>query len=285
MKHKRGFTLIEMAMVLVIMALLVGSLLPPLVTRKEAADRQGAKEVLEQIKEALIGYYLVNRRLPCPASGSSFGGEDPTAPADGICSSQHGFVPSQTLGFSGRINEDGLLLDPWNNPYRYSVSNSDRTPTAPNAACDTDNDSIWEYTTAGAISSSSPPAGVPINCLNNNLGICDDGTNAATCGSSRLTNTAPDAVPAVIFSMGKNWAQTSVVSSAHELENVGTTVTGSVTGLSYLIPNDMQFVSRKYYSADETATVAQRTRRFDDIVTWISPNVLYNKMISTGIYP
>ncbi|HHH43637.1 MAG TPA: type II secretion system protein [Gammaproteobacteria bacterium] len=61
-----GFTLVEMSIVLVIIALLVGGLLTPLSTQKELEKRADNAALLEQAREALIGYALINTRLPCP---------------------------------------------------------------------------------------------------------------------------------------------------------------------------------------------------------------------------
>ena len=58
--HAAGFTLVELAMVLVILALLGGSLLVPLASRIEALDRQAALERLRDIQSALTGF-AINR--------------------------------------------------------------------------------------------------------------------------------------------------------------------------------------------------------------------------------
>jgi len=76
MKACRGFTLVELAMVLFIVSLLLGGLLVPLATQIEARQRSDAEEQLERIREALIGFAIINGRFPChttttdPASAS-----------------------------------------------------------------------------------------------------------------------------------------------------------------------------------------------------------------------
>ena len=53
-RRQQGFTLAELAVVLVILALLSGSLLVPLGSRMEARDRQLTLERLRDIQQALI---------------------------------------------------------------------------------------------------------------------------------------------------------------------------------------------------------------------------------------
>jgi len=97
-----GFTLVELAMVLFIISLVVGGLLVPMATQLEARQRNDTQEKLEEIREALIGYALINAKLPCPAqeevpTSPNFGVEDPTncnvPPAEG-------YLPWKTLGMA-----------------------------------------------------------------------------------------------------------------------------------------------------------------------------------------
>ena len=60
----RGFTLVELAMVLVILALLGGSLLVPVASRLEARDRNATLERLRDIQHALTGFAIIHGRLP-----------------------------------------------------------------------------------------------------------------------------------------------------------------------------------------------------------------------------
>lgn len=63
-----GFTLVEMAVVLFILGLLIAGLLGPLETQLEARDRRQTLDTMEEIIDALYGYAITNRRLPCPNS-------------------------------------------------------------------------------------------------------------------------------------------------------------------------------------------------------------------------
>jgi prepilin-type N-terminal cleavage/methylation domain-containing protein len=66
LKNKSGFTLVEMAMVLFIVSLLLGGLLVPFATKLEQERRNTTTITLNDIKESLLGYAVINGRLPCP---------------------------------------------------------------------------------------------------------------------------------------------------------------------------------------------------------------------------
>jgi len=106
-----GFSLIEMAVALFVIVLLLGSLLVPLSTQVDKRRYAETEKQMEHIREALIGYALINRHLPCPAKSASDGSEDRTG---FVCNKRHGFIPWVTLGISA--------VDAWDNLIRYSVT-------------------------------------------------------------------------------------------------------------------------------------------------------------------
>ncbi len=69
-RRPSGFSLIELAIVLFIVSLLIGGLLMPLSAQNEIRGRQETDKALANIREALIGFAVVNGRLPCPAVAS-----------------------------------------------------------------------------------------------------------------------------------------------------------------------------------------------------------------------
>jgi prepilin-type N-terminal cleavage/methylation domain-containing protein len=117
--NKCGFSLIELSVVLVLIALLLGSLLVPLGAQVEQRQYTETEKQLEQIKEALIGFALANGYLPCPAKSAADGTEDRIG-AGTTCTlvsgspKRVGFLPWVTLGVKPS--------DSWGNLYRYSVS-------------------------------------------------------------------------------------------------------------------------------------------------------------------
>lgn len=64
----KGFTLVEMAIVLIIVGLLVSAFLAPLSAQRDLKDYSETKAHLEQIREALYGYAIINGNLPCPTT-------------------------------------------------------------------------------------------------------------------------------------------------------------------------------------------------------------------------
>jgi len=106
------------------------------------------------------------------------------------------------------------------------------------------------------------------------LDICTTSTGATATACASNATTLTSTAPAVIFSLGKDWASAS---SADELANLGATVGGGPSGRNYPVPANEVFVSRTLGSA--------AGNEFDDIVTWISPSTLYGELVSAGRLP
>ncbi len=108
----RGFTLTEMAVVLVIVALLIGGMLLPMSAQDDMRRTNETRATLANVQEALLGFAVVNGRLPRPAVSASDGAEKPAPCADDAACT--GFIPWATLGI-----ERG---DAWGKLLRYSVT-------------------------------------------------------------------------------------------------------------------------------------------------------------------
>lgn len=109
-----GFTLIELAIVLLILSLLLVFLLPTstafLNTRKHELTRQK----LKNIETAIANYVAVNKRLPCPADGtaapgSAGAGNEGARDVNGDCTNSQatGVVPWVAIGLTQADIEDG----------------------------------------------------------------------------------------------------------------------------------------------------------------------------------
>jgi prepilin-type N-terminal cleavage/methylation domain-containing protein len=109
MKNQQAFTLIELAVVLTIIALLVGSFLIPLGTQIDVAKIRSTEKTLEQVKQALIHYAATNNRLPCPATDVESGLELNTL----TNCQKEGYFPWANLGMG--------QYDAWGNPLNYRV--------------------------------------------------------------------------------------------------------------------------------------------------------------------
>jgi prepilin-type N-terminal cleavage/methylation domain-containing protein len=123
-KNLQGFTLIEIAMVLVIVGLMMGGImgaLGPQLDNKKVRDTQ---ERIKQASEAIMAFAIANRRLPCPASGSPGDKGDEQPPDDfGECPGKgHGYVPARTLGLGERDPNKGFMQDAWGFGIRYAVT-------------------------------------------------------------------------------------------------------------------------------------------------------------------
>lgn len=259
-----GFTLIELAIVMVVVSIMIGSMLGPL---KQQIDDQKIKETEQQLKEihdALLGFAAVEGRLPCPTEPGEDGLElDPGTNCEGRTGTvQHGFVPANTLGLQGNTNDQGLLLDAWSQPIRYSISNSNEN----NAAA-----GLWDIVREDDIR-----AGFTANNLldNNPLIICDRNSPSdidCTGASRPIVNE----LPVVFFSTGPRYPIQSnrgnIAMSDAENENLGANLIGIE------VPDNNVF-------ADADFSV-RRGQEFDDIVMWISPNILYGTLLQAGHLP
>lgn len=106
-----GFTLVELTIVMVIVALLLGGLLLPLSAQQDIRQQSDTEKQLNEIRDALIGYAQINGHLPFPAVSFSNGTErNPAA-----CTNQlYGFIPWSALGVRP--------TDTWGRLIRYRVS-------------------------------------------------------------------------------------------------------------------------------------------------------------------
>lgn len=98
-----GFTLVELAIVLVIVALLIGGMLVPLSAQRDIQSTNEMQKQLAEIKEALLGFAAINGRLPCPAnpaiaSGAAGAGIEYAPTAAGCTTGLEGSMPWATLG-------------------------------------------------------------------------------------------------------------------------------------------------------------------------------------------
>lgn len=264
MKHQLGFTIIEMAVALVVVTLLLGGLLVPFVTQIEQRRVNETVARLEEIKDALIGFAMANDRFPCPASATSNGVESFAAggnPTNGMCSNFfNGFVPAVTLGISA-VDGNGYAIDAWGltqNRIRYAVADTTINTIGPPPVA-----KPFPFTQTGGIKD----VGMGNISAADLLFVCTTGTGvtATDCASAatRLTRNAL----VVLYSVGKN------------ANTAGTGSDEAANPNPNSANNDRVYVSRVY--AEQGALGGE----FDDIVTWLSPNVLFNRMVAAGRLP
>jgi len=110
-RRPAGFTLVELAVVLLILALLAGPLTAGLSARIARQAEQRTDEALGEARDSLLGHLVRHNRLPCPAKGPTDGAE---AYDGSTCAQYNGLLPWATLGIRG---EDG-----WARRLRYVVT-------------------------------------------------------------------------------------------------------------------------------------------------------------------
>jgi general secretion pathway protein G len=107
-QSERGFTLIELMVVVVILGILAGLIVPRIMDRPEQAKRVKAKIQMESISTALKLYQLDNGFYPTTEQGLEALVAAPDA----------GQTPSHWRG-KGYLEKGKVPLDPWENPYIY----------------------------------------------------------------------------------------------------------------------------------------------------------------------
>lgn len=249
--RQSGFTLIEIAIVLLVVTIMLGYTLAMFPIQQELKQYRRAESELKDIIDQLVGFAQINGRLPCPDTSAGLGnvdGQEDTLAND--CEAFFGFLPGRTLGMVGNYDNSGRLLDPWGAPYRYAVSEVDAS-----------GDGVIDLVSANGVRSEGLVSVVPdlyvcdgSDALGNDL-TCADVTGAQVVGN----------VAAVVLSTGKDRAQ---VASNIQTENIDDFHSGQ---------NDKVYI----YSTRNDSTGDE----FDDVVKWLSPNFLFTKMIEADQLP
>lgn len=271
MKRQQGFSLVEMAIVLLIVGLLIGGLMQPLSSQMEASRIKDTQNQLNSITEALYGFAATNGRLPCPAFTGSAGGESLGA-APGQCSNPYnGFLPGRLLGLSP-LDANGYVLDSWSQPIRYAVADlkaangSYPITLTPAPATNYGIKYFLESGLTGIPALGSPTlVGQFLSVCNSATGLTNTGSAYTSSGNIRrcgpAANTISSDAIAIVLSTGSNQGRPT---GANEAENSN---------------GDAAFVSKTTTDAGATGGV------FDDIVVWIPRSLLVSRMITAGQLP
>jgi prepilin-type N-terminal cleavage/methylation domain-containing protein len=251
-RRERGFTLTELAIVLLIVAVLLGGLLMPLSARIDMRNVAQTEQTLADIRDALIGFAAANGRLPCPApattaSGAAEAGMEATTGSGSAlaCAEEAGVLPWATLGV--------VETDAWNRRFSYRVTD------------DFARGATGQTSFSG---SSCPPPSPPTNAA---FALCSEGDITVNSGGGGSAIAIK--VPVVVISHGKNGngaftsqgTQLSVGTDTDELDN-------------HLTSAGTDTANRIFVSAPPSNS-------FDDIVTWLSPSILYSRLIVAGRLP
>ncbi len=190
-----GFSLVEMAVVLVVFALLLGGLLMVTTTQLATQRIQETNRLLEQARQGLIAFAAVHGRLPCPAqpdlaSGTAGAGVERTPTATGCTGGARGVLPWASLGLPE--------TDAWGRRFTYRVSPLfSRTVMA---------------RPASQFGCTPPPTSPPSQSA---FALCSPGDNevrSAAAGPALVSN-----APAVVISHGANGRGAFLTSGAQML--------------------------------------------------------------------
>jgi prepilin-type N-terminal cleavage/methylation domain-containing protein len=113
MRKARGFTLVEIAIVLVIVGMIVVLFATITATLVSSQRRQATVNRLSVVDAAIIQFVVQNKRLPCPADGTvssavATAGTEMARTAGTGCNSQTGgVVPWRALGLAEQEATDG----------------------------------------------------------------------------------------------------------------------------------------------------------------------------------
>ncbi len=263
---QRGFTLVEMAVVLAIVGFLLVMGMYTLSAQSEQRAREDTQRVLEQAREALLGYAVANGRLPCPASSTSSGLESDSPAGSGACTNaDDGFLPAVTIGFQP-VDGDGFALDAWNNRIRYAVARNLQVATCAGTSA------TPHFTNKSNLKQNG------MSCLpsTSELIVCKSSQvtpppSAGSCqggGTNSVTNQGT--VVAVIFSTGKNYAlapTAALATAANRLDEADN------------LDGDTVFISHTPTPPGATGG------EFDDMMVWISVGQFYGRLATAGVLP
>jgi prepilin-type N-terminal cleavage/methylation domain-containing protein len=178
-----GFTLVEMSIAVMVIALILGGMLVPLVTQVDQRQVSETEKMLQEIREALIGYAVAKGNLPCPDTGTN-GSENVTV-ATGLCTTVAGGIAA------GRLPYLDLGLgnsDLWGNRFTYVVNElfARRSPATPFSLATAGTDVRICTSQACTTVYSSTAAFAVISHGKNGAGAINFTTNNANAASSSV---------------------------------------------------------------------------------------------------
>ena len=259
--NNSGFTLIEIAMVMLIIVLLMAGLLPTITSQIDLQRTTETRKQLDEIKQALMGYALINGRLPCPAKATLNSGVDALAGIEAVT----GNTCACAATGDARADTSAIACD---EPNVIGV-----LPWATLGIKETD---AWErrftYSVTAGFADSIDGTAEPLPCtiaVGVSFQLCPTGTGNLDIKPDNLSASfvATD-IPVVVISHGKNGL------GAYTKQGAQLALGGNEDEKE----NSDGAADRVYVSQPETSG-------FDDLATWITPNILYNRMVTAGKLP
>ena len=246
-----GFSLVEMAVVAMILSLMLGGLLLSFSTQVDQQRISSTNKTLEMALEAVIGYAIRNGRIPCPATAASGGTERFDTQLVGplrTCSVFNGFLPALTLGI-GPTDSEGYLLDSYGMRIRYSINNK--------------------------LTFTTQPPSLKTEIQNNGFSSTNLDADLQICSSARGIN-SPGSQSAAECGRGSDLSTNAVLAIYSTGANATTTGAEAVAGAD----EAANYVSDRVlvWHAPSNSPGSE----FDDILIWLSLNSFIARMTSAG---
>jgi prepilin-type N-terminal cleavage/methylation domain-containing protein len=248
----RGYTLLELAVALLVIALLTSMLSLPLAAQLEMRRGEETRRRLEEARDVLLAFAATHGRLPCPASATSRGEEsfEPGGDAsNGLCAHfTDGWVPAAALGLAP-MDSEGYLRDAWDsarNRVRYAVYGGDV------------NGVVQALTRTDGLQAATLAA---IGAQSHYLFVCAAAAGASAAGCGPATNQLTRRAAFVLLSTGAN-AIHDPVANGDEARNLA---------------GDGAFVARE--ASDDPRNP------FDDLVQWTPVHLVVHRMLAAGRLP
>ena len=250
-ERQAAFTLIEVMVVIVILTVLLSGLAVPLAAQLQSRRAEETRRVLDDAREALLGFAAAHGRLPCPATEAS-AGEESFAPGgsseDGQCASFYdGWLPGAALG-AAPLDGAGFVRDAWNHRVRYAVFGAGAAIGG--VANPLTRDSGMRMATLPALGNAA-----------HYLYICATGASATGTGCGPAANQLTRRAAFVLHSLGAN-AGDAPARGADEARNL--------SGAPVFISHEPS---------------AAAGNEFDDVVSWAPVHLVINRLLAAGQLP
>jgi type II secretory pathway component PulJ len=250
--RRAGYTLLELALALVVIAFLTVAMAMPLAAQVQLRRADETRRRLDDARDVLLAFAATHARLPCPASVTSRGEESFEAGADasdGRCDHfTDGFLPAAALGLSP-LDADGFLRDAWesrDNRVRYAVYGG------------TINGVAQALTRTNGMQAAGLAA---LGAQGHYLFVCASGALAGPGGCGPASNQLTRRAAFVLLAPGAD---------AASVPRPGSDEARNLAG-------DGTFVSHE--SSDDPV------QPFDDLVQWTAVHLVVHRLIAAGRLP
>ncbi len=305
----KGFTLIELAVALTIVAFIIGGMAIPLATRVNEQRQAETQASIDTAIEALVGFAILNRRLPCPDMRTlnpddRDGFEDalplPVGGVQGLvtgCATglggtnadpltvSWGDLPWRTLGLQAPNNADA-----WNNRLRYAVF-TPLVTEVPNPAftCPPVGGITPPAVSGFGNIGCTPPSGgafqLDIRCAST---VTTPGNQAPGCiyqsATSAINYQVSTRAVFVVYSHGANGLGATGINDLSVFKTA-TIANAGADELANLPEGEASSALRRQFVSRAVSTESSLSGQYDDILSFMSSNTLAAKLLNAGVWP